>query len=66
MPVIHVEMLAGRTHQQKAELAETLTRETARIARCPLEDVQLVFVEVPRSSWAAGGKLLGTEGGNAS
>lgn len=58
MPVIHLEMLAGRTHAQKAELAETLTRETARIAKCDVADVQIVFVEVDRSRWSVGGVLL--------
>jgi 4-oxalocrotonate tautomerase len=50
-------MLAGRTHAQKSELAEVLTRETARIAKCPLADVQLVITEVERSMWSVGGTL---------
>lgn len=57
MPIIRLEMLTGRTHAQKAELAEVLTRETARIARCPLADVQLVMTEVERSMWSVGGTL---------
>ncbi|VWB23898.1 putative 4-oxalocrotonate tautomerase [Burkholderia aenigmatica] len=58
MPVIHVEMLAGRSREQKSELAEVLTRETSRIAKCPSEDIQIVFSEVPRTSWAVGGRLV--------
>ncbi len=58
MPVIHIQMLAGRTQRQKSELAEVLTRETARIAHCPEADVQIVFDEVPRASWAIGGRLV--------
>ncbi|WP_321796019.1 tautomerase family protein [Caballeronia sp. J97] len=57
MPILTLEMLSGRTEEQKIELAEVLTRETARIAKCALHDVQIVFSEVPRSSWAVGGKL---------
>ncbi|MBN3787314.1 tautomerase family protein [Burkholderia sp. Ac-20353] len=57
MPIIHLEMLSGRTHQQKSELAEALTRETARIARCAISDVQVVINEVDRSLWAVGGAL---------
>lgn len=57
MPIIRLEMLTGRTHAQKAELAEVLTRETARIVRCPLADVQLVMTEVERSMWSVGGTL---------
>ncbi|MBN3724411.1 tautomerase family protein [Burkholderia sp. Ac-20379] len=58
MPVIHVQMLAGRSQAQKSELAEVLTRETSRIARCPEADIQIVFDEVPRASWAVGGRLV--------
>ena len=55
MPVIRLEMLAGRTQEQRDELAQVLTRETARIAKCPEADVQLVITEVERSRWAVGG-----------
>lgn len=58
MPIIRVEMLSGRSEQQKAELAEVLTRETARIAKCPAADVQVVLSEVERSHWAVGGRLV--------
>ncbi|AET92716.1 MULTISPECIES: tautomerase family protein [Caballeronia] len=58
MPIIRVEMLAGRTLEQKSELAEVLTRETARIARCTLTDVQIVFDERAHASWAVGGRLV--------
>ncbi|GAB3629784.1 4-oxalocrotonate tautomerase [Pandoraea terrae] len=57
MPIIRLEMLTGRTHEQKSELAEVLTRETARIAKCALSDVQLVITEVDRSMWSVGGTL---------
>jgi 4-oxalocrotonate tautomerase len=57
MPIIRLEMLHGRTLEQKRELAEVLTRETARIARCPTDHVQIVFAEVDRDNWAIGGAL---------
>ncbi len=34
MPMIHVEMLEGRSLEQKRELAEVFTREMARICGC--------------------------------
>ncbi|RQR35475.1 4-oxalocrotonate tautomerase [Burkholderia sp. Bp9143] len=57
MPIIRLEILTGRTHAQKSELAEVLTRETARIAKCAQSDVQLVITEVDRSLWSVGGIL---------
>ncbi len=55
MPVVKVDMLAGRTQQQKNEIAEVFTRELARIAKCELADVQVVINEVGRKNWAVGG-----------
>ena len=59
MPVITVEWLEGRTQQQKATLAEALTRAFTDIADVPQDQVWIVFRDVKRSDWAMGGKLLG-------
>ncbi|MBC6906679.1 4-oxalocrotonate tautomerase [Saccharophagus sp. K07] len=58
MPIIRVELLEGRTLAQKQELAEVLSRETARIADCRLESITVVIDEVKRENWAVAGKLL--------
>lgn len=57
MPIIRVEMLTGRSRDQKQELAQVFTREMARIAGCGTEHVQVVFAEVDRQDWAVGGVL---------
>lgn len=57
MPMIRVEMLTGRNEAQRIELAEVLSRETARIANCPLSDIQVIICEVERTHWAVGGVL---------
>lgn len=57
MPIVRVEFLAGRTQQQKSEIADVFTRELARIAKCGIEDVQVVFSEVERRNWAVGGVI---------
>ncbi|WP_026621518.1 4-oxalocrotonate tautomerase (plasmid) [Ensifer sp. WSM1721] len=58
MPVVRVDMLSGRTYEQKAEIAEVFTRELARIAKCTEDDVQIVFNEHERSSWAKNGTMI--------
>ncbi|TPK99838.1 DUF1904 family protein [Mesorhizobium sp. B2-4-14] len=55
MPVIRVDWLAGRSQDQKKEVAEAFTRELARIARCTRDDIQVVFMDVERKNWAVGG-----------
>ncbi len=59
MPVVTVEWLEGRTAQQKAQLADALTRAFVDIARVQQEQVWVVFRDVKRSDWAISGKLLG-------
>ena len=57
MPVVRVEMLSGRSREQKKELAEAFTREMARIGKCGPEHVKVIFTEVARQDWATGGTL---------
>ena len=58
MPMITVEWLEGRTPQQKAQLAQAMTRAFAEIARVPEEQVWIVFRDVKRADWAMAGRLL--------
>lgn len=55
--MIRVELLTGRSIEQKREFAEVVTREAARILDCRPEVVDIVFAEVERHDWATGGKL---------
>lgn len=57
MPIIRVELLEGRTIEQKREFAEVVTRECARILRCTPEAINVVFAPVARDDWAVAGKL---------
>jgi 4-oxalocrotonate tautomerase len=58
MPIIRLEMLAGRTVEQKRELVEVLTRETARIAKSSPSSIFVVIEDVAKENWGAGGELL--------
>lgn len=59
MPMITVDWLEGRTPQQKAQLADALTKAFVDIAKVSAEQVWVVFRDVKRSDWAMGGKPLG-------
>lgn len=63
MPVVHVEWLSGRSRAQKQEMAQSITREMARIAHCAPEHIQVVFRDVDRADWAVGGVLNDTPKG---
>ena len=58
MPVIRVEMLAGRSVAQKRELVAVLTRETARIAETSPASIFVVIEDVAKENWGAGGELM--------
>ena len=58
MPVITVEWLEGRSRDQKARLADALTRACVEIAAVTPEQVWIVFRDVKRADWAMSGKLL--------
>jgi len=57
MPMIRVELLDGRTVEQKREFAAAVTQEAVRVLRCPAEAVDVVFVDVRHHDWATGGRL---------
>jgi 4-oxalocrotonate tautomerase len=57
MPMIKVDLLKGRTVEQKREFAEVVTREAARILKCRPAAVDVLFSDVEPHDWANGGKL---------
>ena len=59
MPVITVEWLEGRTAEQKARLAKTLTEAFVQHGGVSPDQVWIVFRDVKRSDWAMRGNLLG-------
>ena len=57
MPWITVQLLAGRTVEQKKELVAALTRETSRVCGCSTDAVQIVIEDVQKDNWGIGGML---------
>ncbi|NBA96562.1 4-oxalocrotonate tautomerase [Pseudomonas sp. R5(2019)] len=59
MPTVRVELSPGRSHEQKISYVEQVTRLTAEVLHCPVESVDVVFVEIPSHDWARAGKFFG-------
>ena len=57
MPIIRVEMFAGRTEQQKRALVRELTDAFVNAAGGTPESVNVVFTDVDKSDWGSGGEL---------
>ncbi len=57
MPIVRVEMWPGRTQAQKSELAKAITEAVVKIARTTPDQTIVIFQDIPKESWAAGGIL---------
>jgi 4-oxalocrotonate tautomerase len=58
MPMIRVEMFAGRSKEQKRALVRELTEGTCRALGCPADAVQVILSDVAKDDWAESGKLF--------
>jgi len=58
MPIIHVDMLEGRTVEQKRDLARGLTDAFAQACGGDGSNVRVVINDVPKINWANGGTLI--------
>ena len=57
MPTYHVEMLEGRTLEQKKQLVEAITRISVEILGGQPDSVDILINDIKRENWATGGKL---------
>ncbi len=60
MPVVTVEMWAGRTIEHKKQLVEGITSVMTDLG-IPPEAVQIIIRDVPKHNWATAGKLASEE-----
>ena len=57
MPTYHVEMMEGRTIEQKKKLVAELTRVSVEILGGVADSVDVIITDIKRENWATGGKL---------
>jgi 4-oxalocrotonate tautomerase len=57
MPTYHVEMLEGRTLEQKKKLVEAITRVSVEVLGGQPDSVDVLITDIKRENWATGGKL---------
>ncbi|HHW07783.1 MAG TPA: 4-oxalocrotonate tautomerase [Clostridia bacterium] len=58
MPIVTIEMLEGRTVEQKRALAEAVTKAVCDTCNCPAERVTIVIHDMPKTNIAKAGKLM--------
>ena len=57
MPVIQMTISMGRSIEQKRELVNVLTEETARIMKTDKSKIRILIYEVSRENWLNAGVL---------
>ena len=57
MPVVNVAMYAGRTDQQKSDLAKAITKAISDTAGIPDSATTIIFQDVEKTEWAVGGVM---------
>jgi 4-oxalocrotonate tautomerase len=59
MPVIRIEVLAGKTKEQKKRMIEGITQVVTAAIGIEPEKVWIVINDVPPENWGSGGKQKG-------
>ena len=57
MPTYHVEMIEGRTIEQKKKLVAEITRVSVEVLGGVADSVDIIITDIKRENWATGGKL---------
>lgn len=57
MPMVQIDMLEGRTLEQKRELVKKLTEVLVETAKCPPEAVTIILREMPPTHLGKAGVL---------
>ena len=58
MPIIRIDMIEGRTQEQKRRIVKAITETMMNVAGTNPEDVHIIIVDHPRENLAAAGRLL--------
>ena len=57
MPTYHVEMMEGRTIEQKKKLVAEIIRVSVEILGRLADSVDVIITDIKAGNWATGGKL---------
>ena len=58
MPIVTIDLVEGRTIEQKRELAKRITAAIVELLKTTPEEVTIIYRDGPRSNFAKAGALL--------
>lgn len=57
MPIITIQLLEGRSTEQKRAFVQAVTDVTSNTLACTPEAVQVIIQDIRKEDWASGGTL---------
>lgn len=57
MPIVQIDLLEGRTVEQKRAMVAKVTEAIQETAKCPADAVTIIIREMPPTNLGKGGKL---------
>lgn len=57
MPIVQIDILAGRTVEQKREMARRVTEAITDTLKCPAEAVKIIIRDMAQENYASAGVL---------
>lgn len=57
MPIVQIELLEGRTVEQKRAIADKVTKAIVESVNCPADAVSIIIRDMPRENYAKAGVL---------
>jgi 4-oxalocrotonate tautomerase len=57
MPTLRMELMEGRTVEQKRQLTTALTQAVVEVLKCEPGAVDILYFDIKRHDWATGGEL---------
>ena len=66
MPIVRIEMLAGRSAELKQQLASEMTALVARLCNSDPAHIWVIFNDVQHHDWAVAGRVFTSPAGGSS
>jgi len=56
MPFVEISLWPGRSDETKARIIEEVSKAVASSSGAPMEAVEVIIRDIPKSSWGRGGR----------
>lgn len=58
MPIVQIDMIKGRTVEQKKEMVKRVTEAISETVNCPKDAVSIIIRDMEYENYGSGGKLV--------